>query len=131
MPVWMISRCIVRENRCGSPSVKGWEDIWRNIPFCSCWFILAVLHPAKSVMIISYEPFAESENVECFTLSFLSISISTSRIIILSFIMKRSDSPRIVPFSAIMQFPEKTRSVEDSPRPAEEYTYEQRHRADC
>ena len=40
----------------------------------------------------------------------------------------RSLSAKIDPFSATVQAPEKTKSVVDSPTPAEAYTYPQIHR---
>ena len=57
--------------------------------------------------------------------------MSTSAATICSSVEKRSPSTIIVPFSAIRPLPAKTRSVDDSPKPDETYTYADDVRADC
>jgi hypothetical protein len=69
-------------------------------------------------------------NEEFFSRSLLSFSKSISAISICELKLNLSPSFKRIPFSAISKLPEKHKSVEDSPAPAEEYIYADRVRAD-
>ena len=94
--------------------------------------LMQALPSSKSTMRYGLRTVAaQSSKLVTMRRSFAICSISTSAIAISGPSANRSLWAMNAPFSATMAFPANIRSVDDSPNPAEAYTYTAMQRADC
>ena len=126
--IWNISS---QRSRKASPSgVKGCGSTVLDNLLAASFRYSGRMNSSSNPRSVSFDKLPSEKAVET-RRSWYRYSTSISDMISCSSNEKRLDSAKMTPFSAIKALPEKTRSVVDSPKPLEAYTYPQTQRADC